>query len=113
MPSVPVYTTSRIPTAQSGRAGSAGVASVSSMSLAFVTAPAPAFRIRTIIADSPAAEAGLMAGDIITAVDGRPAGELTLAHLRQQFRIEGVDITLALTRAGAERQVTIRTRRLI
>ena len=83
------------------------------MSLASVTEPAPAFRIRTIIADSPAAEAGLIAGDIITAVDGRPAGELTLAGLRQQFRIEGVEIRLTLVRDGAERQVTVTTRRLI
>ena len=68
---------------------------------------------RTATVAARYAAAGLAAGDIITAVDGRRAAGLTLADLRQRFRVEGVDIRLTLTRDGAERQVVLRTRRLI
>lgn len=71
------------------------------------------FRVRTVIAGSPASASGVAAGDVITAIEGRPASEMTLAEVRQRFRVPDVDVRLTLAREGKERQVSIRTRRLI
>jgi predicted aspartyl protease len=70
-------------------------------------------RVRTVIAASPAAAAGIAAGDILIAIDGRSAGNMTLTEVRQIFRVPDVELRLTLARDGKERQVTIRTRRLI
>ena len=39
-----------------------------------------------MIAGAPAAKAGLKVGDVITAVDGKPAASLALPELRQRLR---------------------------
>ena len=83
------------------------------MSLASTMTEPLAFRVRTIISESPAAEAGVMAGDLITAIDDRPVSELTLAELRDRFRVPDTTTRLTVTRDGTSRQVTIRSRRLI
>ena len=71
------------------------------------------FKVRNVFSDSPAAEAGLRAGDIITAIDGKPAAELTAEQLRQMFRQEGREYILKIKRGETLLQVTLRTRRLI
>ena len=43
------------------------------------------FTIAEVTADSPAAEAGLLKGDVITSVDGEPASGLTIAQMRERF----------------------------
>ncbi len=43
------------------------------------------FRITAILEDSPASEIGLQRDDVITAIDGRPATELTLSKLNAMF----------------------------
>jgi hypothetical protein len=47
------------------------------------------FRIRQVLEDSAATDAGLQIDDIITAVDGRPAADLTLTTLAEAFERPG------------------------
>lgn len=86
---------------------------MSGMSLAAATTEPRAYRVRTIIDGSPAADAGIAVNDLLTAIDGRPASDVPLAEIRQLFREPGTTSVLTLTRDGTSRQVTIRTRRLI
>lgn len=72
-----------------------------------------AFRVLAVIADSPAEQAGLQAGDTIVAIDGRPASEIPLADVREMFRREGVRFALRVQRATGPVEVTFVTRRLI
>lgn len=41
----------------------------------------PQFKVNDVIAGTPAEEAGFKMGDILTALDGQPAGELTLSKI--------------------------------
>lgn len=62
---------------------------------------------------SPAAEAGVRGGDIITAIDNRPIKEFTLEQIRQMFRQDGREYLLNLKRDGRVVQAKIKLRRLI
>lgn len=63
-------------------------------------ATGPPFTILYVYPDSPAARAGLAAGDVIAAVDGVPAQEQTRASLAALLRgAEGTRVTLAVLRA--------------
>lgn len=63
--------------------------------------------------DSPAAKAGVLGGDIITAIDNRQAKEFTLEQIRQMFKQDGGEYLLNLKRDGTEVQVRIKLRRLL
>lgn len=71
------------------------------------------FRVRQLIEGSPAALTGLRAGDIITAVNGRPASSLTLERLRRMFKRRGRSYRLGVARGGREFQTNIKLKRLI
>jgi hypothetical protein len=71
------------------------------------------FRVLGVIKGSPAAEAGLAAGDVITAVNGRPAGEFTLPQFRGMLKRDGDRITLEVRRGKEIRKVTFVLRTLI
>jgi hypothetical protein len=71
------------------------------------------FRVLGVIKGSPAAEAGLAAGDVITAVNGRPAGEFTLPQFREMLKRDGDRITLEVKRGEETREVTFLLRKLI
>jgi S1-C subfamily serine protease len=47
------------------------------------------FRVTDVLQDSPASEAGLQKGDVITAVDGRPASELSVSEISEMFERPG------------------------
>ncbi len=64
-------------------------------------------------AKSPAAEAGVRGGDIITAIDNRPVKEFTLEQIRQMFRQDGREYLLNLKREEKVVQAKIKLRRLI
>lgn len=70
------------------------------------------FQVETIAEKSPASEAGLKPGDILIAINGRPAAEFTLSQLRQMFN-EVSECALTVKRAGAAFQVTLKLRRVI
>jgi C-terminal processing protease CtpA/Prc len=86
---------------------------MSGMSLAAQGEDYREYRVRMVIGGSPAAEAGVRAGDLLTAVDGKPTRGLSLGELRQLLRLEEQTYNIELLRDGAIRHVAIRTRRLV
>jgi hypothetical protein len=71
------------------------------------------FRIIEVRADSPAADAGLRAGDIILAIDGRPAAKWTLAEVQTLLQHPGKQHRLEMRRGDKQWQVTIKLRELL
>ena len=67
-------------------------------------------KIHRIIEDSPAAEAGLREGDVITAISGQPVSSLD--ELYQMFKQEGREYDLSVMRGGERLQVRLKLRRL-
>jgi S1-C subfamily serine protease len=70
------------------------------------------FRIRAVLENSPAAEAGLQIDDIITAVNNQAAAELTLSTLNELFE-HPVAYKLTIRRGEQTLQVTLTPRRLV
>lgn len=71
------------------------------------------FRIMEVRADSPAADAGLRAGDIILAIDSRPAAKWTLAEVQTLLQHPGKQHRLDVRRGDKQWQVTIKLRELL
>jgi hypothetical protein len=77
------------------------------------------YRVRSVIPASPGAEAGVMPGDVIATINGRPAEELALNDVRDLFRRDGQEYALELRRPEvnganvANVRTTLRTRRLL
>jgi hypothetical protein len=69
-------------------------------------------RIRRVLGDSPASDAGLEAGDIIVMVNGEPASTFSADGLRGMFRRPGTH-RLTVTRRAARIDVILKLRRLI
>lgn len=70
--------------------------------------------LKRIYDGSPAAGAGLLAGDIITAVDGRSTAGETLDTISGWIRgEEGTQVTLVYLRDGAEHTVTLTRRSVV
>jgi S1-C subfamily serine protease len=70
-------------------------------------------RVVRVLDASPAGEAGLLAGDVLLEVDGRPAASLGLGRLQQMFREEEREHTLRIARDGKTLEVRLRLRRLL
>ena len=70
------------------------------------------FRVTEVLENSPATEAGIREGDIITAVNGTPAAELTLAILNEMLD-KPVSYSISIRRNDQTIQVTLTPRRLI
>jgi hypothetical protein len=69
-------------------------------------------RISDVLENSPASEAGLQRGDVIIAVDGKPAVELTLTKLVEMFE-QPQSRKLTIQRGEQNLQVTLILRKLI
>ncbi|MBV9989729.1 MAG: aspartyl protease family protein [Alphaproteobacteria bacterium] len=67
------------------------------------------FKVIDAMSGAPAEAAGLKAGDVVTAVDGRPAGSLKLYELRRRLRDDapGTVVTFAVKGKG-DVKVTLR-----
>lgn len=67
------------------------------------------FEVMDVIAAGPAAAAGLKVGDTISAVDGRPAREVSLPELRARFRGDppGTRIKLTVQSGTRKRDVVL------
>lgn len=74
-----------------------------------------AFRVVSVTRAAPAEEAGLVSGDIITAVDGIPSNSLNLSELRKRLRNDppGTAVTFTVTREGKPATITMILRDLI
>ncbi len=71
------------------------------------------FSVHDVIDDSPAALAGVRAGDIIVAIDGRPLAEDTDRQVRREFKRVGKTIVLTIERDGDRIDISLQLRRLI
>ena len=71
------------------------------------------FTIRDILSASPASDAGLKVDDVIAAIDGVPAQEMSLEDLRARFRLEDRLYSVTVRRAGRTFEVRLRTRRIV
>lgn len=70
------------------------------------------FRIRAVLEDSPASEAGLLKDDIITGVNNQAATEFTLSKLNELFE-RPVPYKLTIRRGEQTLQLTLTPRRLL
>ena len=67
-----------------------------------------AFKINRVIVGSPAASAGVKAGDIITAVDGTTTSNMTFSELGTRVRgAEGTSVTITVVHLGSSTPVEI------
>lgn len=70
-------------------------------------------KVRRILEPSPAAEVGLREGDVIVAVNHRPAAELSLDTLDEMLRHDGREYQLTVRRGDALLEFKLKLRRLI
>jgi PDZ domain-containing protein len=70
-------------------------------------------RVRDPLSGGPAAQAGLMDGDIILAIDGRPTREMDADARRRAMERDGATVVLKVRRNGAELDLRLLLRRLI
>ncbi len=71
------------------------------------------FKVRTLIENSPATEAGLRVGDTITAINGKPTTEMTLEQIRRMFRRAGQKYKLDIKRDESLLIINLKTRRIV
>ncbi|HEU5238124.1 MAG TPA: aspartyl protease family protein [Pyrinomonadaceae bacterium] len=70
-------------------------------------------RVSRLVENSPAIESGLREGDLISAIDGRPATELSLTEISKMFKQEGRDYVLDIVRGEQKQQLKLKLKRLI
>ena len=86
------------------------------MSGMFIVADGPDFMTIkvTYIADgSPAEQAGIKNGDVISKIDDKIAGNYSLDEIRKMFKIDGHEYKLAVNHGGILIETSIKLRRLI
>ena len=71
------------------------------------------YKVTKVIEESPAAAAGIKAGDEIVALDGRPFKEIPSFEMEKLLSINGAEYSLTINRAGKELVVRIKLRRLL
>jgi hypothetical protein len=70
------------------------------------------FRVLELLEESPAGEAGIRAGDIITAIDDVPAGQLTITQINEMFE-KPVRYALTIRRGSETLNLSLTPRPLI
>jgi C-terminal processing protease CtpA/Prc len=71
-------------------------------------------QVREVLEASPAFDAGIRPGDVIAALDDRPAAQLGLDQVRRMFKErEGKEYVLSVRRGDRSLQFKIQLRRLI
>jgi hypothetical protein len=70
-------------------------------------------KVFSVFEGSPAAEAGIEPGDIVTTIDGRPAGSFSRESLRSYLEREGAEVRLTITRGTESRTISLHLRRLV
>jgi S1-C subfamily serine protease len=69
-------------------------------------------RVREVLEESPAADAGIEAGDIIASIDGVAAQNLTLTTISEMLE-KPVTRELTIRRAGELKNILLTPKRLI
>jgi hypothetical protein len=69
--------------------------------------------VRWVGEDTPAAEAGLVVGDVVTGLDGESYAGFDPGSLRTYFQVPGRVVRLAIQRPGGARELTVTLRRLL
>ena len=85
----------------------------SGMSLAAGGSDLKTIKVRSLVENSPATEAGIQAGDIILVMDGKSVSDLTLEQIRKMFRQPGRSFVLGVKRDAATMEIAITSRKLI
>ncbi len=70
-------------------------------------------RVSRVVENSPATYAGVREGDVVSAIDGRPAAEFSLSQISQMFKQEGKEYLLDIVRGEEKKQLKLKLRRLI
>jgi hypothetical protein len=83
------------------------------MSGAAITMETGGFTVRRVANDSPAAEVGLLEGDVVLSVDGRAASTLSLPDVRELLKGEGRSVKLEVSRDGETHELEMKLRRLL
>jgi membrane-associated protease RseP (regulator of RpoE activity) len=71
------------------------------------------FEVDDVKEGSAAAEAGLLAGDIVVSIDGRAAAGFSLDEIKEMFRRNGTEYAIEIKRRDQLLKVKVKTRRLI
>jgi C-terminal processing protease CtpA/Prc len=71
------------------------------------------FKVVRIRDKSPASDAGLRPQDIVLAVDGQAAKDLTLSKIKDLFRRHSQDCLLKVKRGEQELTITVKLKRQI
>jgi hypothetical protein len=71
------------------------------------------FKVSQVLAGTPAADAGLRAGDLVVAINGQPASGFNVDQITRLLKNEGREIKLTVKRGGESIEAAIKLRRLI
>ncbi len=69
--------------------------------------------VQSVMDGSPAADAGVLKGDIITAIDGRSADEYSLEQIRRLLMEDGLEVSMGVKRDEATFDALLTLKRLI
>jgi hypothetical protein len=69
--------------------------------------------VELVLANSPSAEAGILAGDVLVAIDGQSLIALGPDGIVDAFRVDKAEVKLTLQRGGETLEKRIRLRRLV
>lgn len=70
-------------------------------------------KVSRVVESSPGAEAGVREGDVIAAIDERPATAFSLSEIAKMFRQEGKEYLLDILRGEEKKQLRLKLRKLI
>jgi hypothetical protein len=71
------------------------------------------FVVFSVFEGTPASLAGIAAGDVVAAIDGRAAGSFTREDIRDYMQREGEPVRFTIERNGETKDITIRLKRMI
>lgn len=71
------------------------------------------FKVQQVLANTPASDAGLHAGDLIIAIDGKPTADFTLNQIGKLFMEDGREVSLNVRRSSKLVETKLKLRRLI